>query len=186
MRAMRRFGVATQQEIRLRAYGLSIPDAKALLARLVADGRLTPVDLALDRQVTSTLRVARGAWRQRSHGAADHPAVAVRSAGLRPRPHRAAVRLQLQARDVQAQGRARVRPLRAAHPPRQRAGRAARLASATARSNELVVRKLHWEGGGQPKAATRRAVDAAIADLAAFVQSGLGQAASATHLRGSP
>ncbi|HUP82936.1 MAG TPA: crosslink repair DNA glycosylase YcaQ family protein [Candidatus Limnocylindria bacterium] len=47
MRAMARFGIATQQEIRLRAYGLSIPDAKALLTRLVAEGRLTAVRLAL-------------------------------------------------------------------------------------------------------------------------------------------
>ena len=31
MRAMERFGVATFQEIRLRAYGLSIPAAKALI-----------------------------------------------------------------------------------------------------------------------------------------------------------
>ena len=36
------------------------------------------------------------------------------------------------------------------------------------KSNVLVVNKLHWEDG-QPKAATRRAVDAAIAELAAFV-----------------
>lgn len=45
MRAMRRFGVATQQELRLRAYGLSIPDAKALLGRLVEQGRLVAVEL---------------------------------------------------------------------------------------------------------------------------------------------
>jgi uncharacterized protein len=36
------------------------------------------------------------------------------------------------------------------------------------KSNVLVVNKLHWEDA-QPKAATRRAVDAAIAELAAFV-----------------
>ena len=39
------------------------------------------------------------------------------------------------------------------------------------KSNVLVVNKLHWEDG-QPKAATRRAVDAAIAELAAFVGAG--------------
>ena len=41
MRAMRRFGVATFQEIRLRAYGLSISDAKALLGAI---GRGGPTD----------------------------------------------------------------------------------------------------------------------------------------------
>ncbi len=45
MRAMQRFGVATQQEIRLRAYGLSIPAAKAILGRLVEEGRLIAVSL---------------------------------------------------------------------------------------------------------------------------------------------
>ncbi|MEA2676894.1 MAG: uncharacterized protein QOJ81_1035 [Chloroflexota bacterium] len=47
MRAMRRFGIATPQEIRLRAYGLSIADAKALIGRLVDEGQLTRVRLAL-------------------------------------------------------------------------------------------------------------------------------------------
>ncbi len=39
------------------------------------------------------------------------------------------------------------------------------------KSNVLVVNKLHWEDG-QPKAATRRAVEAAVAELAAFVGAG--------------
>jgi hypothetical protein len=39
------------------------------------------------------------------------------------------------------------------------------------KTNELVVRKLHWEGA-EPRATVKRAVDAAIADLAAFVRSG--------------
>lgn len=52
MRAMERFGVASLPEIRLRAYGLSIPAAKELLARLVSDGRLEAVRLErLDGEV---------------------------------------------------------------------------------------------------------------------------------------
>ena len=39
------------------------------------------------------------------------------------------------------------------------------------KTNELIVNKLHWEDR-QPKAATRGAVDAAIAELAAFVRAG--------------
>jgi uncharacterized protein YcaQ len=37
------------------------------------------------------------------------------------------------------------------------------------KSGVFVVNKLHWEDSGQPKAATRRAVEAAIGELAAFV-----------------
>jgi uncharacterized protein YcaQ len=40
------------------------------------------------------------------------------------------------------------------------------------RTNELIVRQLHWEGGRDPVARVRRAVDAAVSDLAAFVRAG--------------
>ena len=40
------------------------------------------------------------------------------------------------------------------------------------KTNELVVRKLHWEGGKAPNTATRAAVDQAIDNLKAFVRAG--------------
>jgi uncharacterized protein YcaQ len=39
-------------------------------------------------------------------------------------------------------------------------------------ANELVVRKLHWEGGKAPSAATRAAANQAIDELKAFVRAG--------------
>jgi uncharacterized protein YcaQ len=39
------------------------------------------------------------------------------------------------------------------------------------KTNELIVRQLHWESD-TPSAATRNAVDRAVADLAAFVRAG--------------
>ena len=40
------------------------------------------------------------------------------------------------------------------------------------KANELVIRKIHWEGGKPPDRATARSVDRAIADLAEFVRAG--------------
>jgi len=171
MRAMARFGVATFQEIRLRAYGLSIPNAKTLLARLVEEGRIIPVDLPYPGKPS--------------------PAYALPSA-LDPRPLGEPRTTLLSPFDPLVYDRERTQrlfdfsySLEMYKPKAERKfghfvlpilhdnQLIGRLDSERDRkANELVVRKLHWEGGKSPDKATTRAVDQAVEDLKSFVRSG--------------
>ena len=172
MRAMRRFGVATQQEIRLRAYGLSIADARALLARLAEEGRLERVRLALPGgeidafALPEALKQAEEATPGRTTLLSPFdPLVYDRERTERLFGFRYTLEMY-KPREAREFGHF-VLPI--VHDG-QLVGR---LDSERDReTNELRVIKLHWEVGARPSAATRAAVDDAIADLAAFVRRG--------------
>ena len=172
MRAMQRFGVATQQEIRLRAYGLSIPDARALLARLVEEGRLERVRLALNGgevdafAVPEELEEADAATPgQTTLLSPFDPLVYDRERTERLFGFR--YRLEMYVPKAQRQFGHFVLPI--VHDG-QLVGRLD--SERDRKTNELRVIKLHWEAGARPDAATQAAVDDAIADLAAFVRGG--------------
>lgn len=171
MRAVARFGVGTFKEIRDRAYGLSIPAAKALLDRLVEQGRLASV----------TLRLPSG----HLPGFADPTALEQLTAKGslttlvspfdplvydRERTNRLfdfSYRLEMYVPKGERKFGHFVLPI--VHGD-QLVGR---LDSARDRTtNELVVNKLHWESGKAPSASASRAVAQAIANLAAFVRAG--------------
>lgn len=170
MRAMNRFGVATQQEIRLRAYGLSIPDAKALLGRLVEGGRLERVRLALaDGEVDAIALPA----------ALAQADVASRTTLLSPFDP------LVYDRDRTARLFGFKYKLEMYKPVSERefghfvlpivhdGTLVGRLDSERDRKrNELVVRKLHWVGSKPPAAPARKAVDQAIDALKEFVRTG--------------
>jgi uncharacterized protein YcaQ len=171
MRAMRRFGIATQQEIRLRAYGLSIPAAKALLARLVADGRLVAVDLpyagkpAPGFALPDALEAADAFVGRTTLLSPFDPLVYDRD--RTERLFGFSYKLEMYKPKDQREFGHFVLPI--LHEERL----VGRLDSERDRkANELIVRKLHWEGGAPPDAATRAAADQAIDDLKMFVRSG--------------
>ena len=169
MRALRRFGICTQQEVRLRAYGLSIPDAKTLLARLVAEGRLAPVRLTLpggevdgfalpealdadDRATRTTLLSPFDPLvynRERTSRLFDFKYTLEMYKPVSEREFGHFVLPILHGGDL-----------------------VGRLDSERDRKrNELVVRKLHWEGR-TPAAPVRAAVDQAVEELREFVRTG--------------
>jgi uncharacterized protein YcaQ len=170
MRAMRRFGVATFQEIRLRAYGLNIPRAKELLARLVEEGRLIAVELpyaskppgfalpdALDDAATTTPRT--------TLLSPFDPLVYDRE--RTERLFGFSYRLEMYKPKEEREFGHFVLPI--LHDGEL----VGRLDSERDRKkNELQVRKLHWEEGAKPTAATKAAVDGAIDELREFVRSG--------------
>jgi uncharacterized protein YcaQ len=170
MRAMARFGIATQQEIRLRAYGLSIPDANALLARLVAEGRLTAVRLALPAGDVD------GVALPAALAARDTPTRTMLLSPFDPLVYDRDRTARLFGFAYKLEMYKPVANREFGHfvlPILHNSELVGRLDSERDRKkNELVVRKLHWERDEKPKAATRDAVDAAIADLAAFVKAG--------------
>lgn len=172
MRAIRRFGVASFREIRDRAYGLSIPGAKALLGRLVEEGRIASV----------TLRLPSG----------DEPAFAdPESIGHR---NVATTRTTLVSPfDPLVYDRVRTERLfdfsyklemyvpkgerKFGHfvlPIVHDGALIGRLDSKRDRkTNELQVIKLHWEDAMSPSAKTKAAVDQAIESLKEFVQAAI-------------
>jgi len=170
MRAMRRFGIATQQEIRLRAYGLSIPDAKLLLARLVQEGRLTAVRLALPGGEVDAFALPEAL------GAADTVTRTTLVSPFDPlvydrdrtaRLFEFAYKLEMYKPVAQRQFGHFVLPI--VHHEKL----VGRLDSERDRKrNELVVRKLHWEGRKPPQAAVRAAVTQAVDELREFVRTG--------------
>lgn len=170
MRAVRRFGVATSQEIRLRAYGLSIPAAKSLLARLVEDGRLVAVDLpypggrapafALPEYLESGS--SRSASRTTLLSPFD-PLVYDRERTERLFGFK--YRLEMYVPKAERQFGHFVLPI--VH-DNELVGRLD--SERDRKTNELLVRKLHWDS--DVDAATRVAVDEVIRNLAAFVSSG--------------
>jgi uncharacterized protein YcaQ len=170
MRALERFGVATLREIRLRAYGLAIPAAKALVGQLVEAGRLTPVNLHLDGTDTPAYALPAAL------AAANTPAT--RTTLLSPfdplvydreRTERLfgfRYKLEMYVPKGKRQFDHFVLPI--LHHDRL----VGRLDSERDRkTNELVVKRLHWES---PKvdAEVKTAVDRAIGQLAEFVRSG--------------
>jgi uncharacterized protein YcaQ len=171
MRAMERFGIATQQEIRLRAYGLSIPDAKALLARLVDEGRLEKVRLSLSGGEVDGFAL--------SSALAEVDRFEGRTSLLSPfdplvydrdrtaRLFGFSYKLEMYVPKADRQFGHFVLPI--VHDGTL----VGRLDSERDRkANDLVVNKLHWEGGKAPGAAASKAVDKRIADLAGFVRAG--------------
>jgi hypothetical protein len=169
MRAMRRFGVATQQEIRLRAYGLSIPDAKAMFARLVEEGRLTAVRLALTGgevdafALPDALAAADNATRTTLVSPFD-PLVYDRDRTARLFDF--AYKLEMYKPVALREFGHFVLPI--VHHEKL----VGRLDSERDRKkNELVVRKLHWEGK-TPAAPVRAAVNQAVDELREFVRTG--------------
>jgi hypothetical protein len=171
MRAMQRFGVATFGEIRLRAYGLSVPRAKELLGRLVEEGRLVAVELpyagkpapayALPEMLED---VAKSRRTRTTLLSPFDPLVYDRE--RTERLFGFSYRLEMYVPKEERKFGHFVLPI--VHGDRL----IGRLDSARDRaSNELVVRQIHWEEA-TPGAATRAAVDRAIADLTGFVKSG--------------
>jgi uncharacterized protein len=168
MRAMRRFGVATLREIRLRAYGLSVTSAKALLARLVEEGRVEPVRLALAEGEVEAFALA---------GAADGEWKATRTTLLSPFDplvydrQRTERLFGFQYRLEMYVPRAKRQFGHFSLPILHRERMVGRLESERDRkTGELNVHRIHWQT--EPSAATRRAVDHAIANLTAFVGGG--------------
>ncbi len=169
MRAMARFGIATQQEIRLRAYGLSIPDAKALLGRLVAEGRLAAVRLALPRGEVDAFALPSGL------AAKD---TATRTTLLSPfdplvydrdrtgRLFGFAYKLEMYKPVAEREFGHFVLPI--LH-NEQLVGRLD--SERDRKKNELVVRKVHWEGR-KPAAPVVAAVNQAVDELREFVRTG--------------
>lgn len=170
MRAMARFGIATQQEIRLRAYGLGIPDAKALLGRLVEEGRLERARLALaDGEVDAfalpeALKKADSAARTTLVSPFD-PLVYDRDRTARLFGFK--YKLEMYKPVSEREFGHFVLPI--VHGGEL----VGRLDSERDRKkNELVVRKLHWEGAQPPVAPIRKAVDQAVDELKEFVRAG--------------
>jgi uncharacterized protein YcaQ len=169
MRAAARFGLATQQEIRLRAYGLSIPDAKALLARLVADGRLSAVRLALPAgevdafALPSALAAKDNATRTTLLSPFD-PLVYDRDRTARLFGFN--YKLEMYKPVAEREFGHFVLPIL------HNSELVGRLDSERDRkSNELVVRKLHWEGR-KPARAVVTASNQAVEELREFVRTG--------------
>ncbi len=171
MRAIGRFGVATFKEIRDRAYRLSIPDARTLLARLVEQGKLASVTLrlpsgdqaafadpvALDRSTTPGTRT--------TLVSPFDPLVYDRERTERLFDFN--YKLEMYVPKGERKFGHFVLPI--VHDR----GLVGRLDSARDRkSNVLVVNQVHWENGAAPSAAARKAVDQAIANLAEFVRAG--------------
>jgi uncharacterized protein YcaQ len=171
MRAMRRFGVASFQEIRLRAYGLSIPKAKELLARMVEDGRLIAVDLPYPGTPAPAYALP-----EALEGA---DSIATRTTLLSPfdplvydrdrtaRLFDFSYKLEMYKPKEERQFGHFVLPI--LHDGRL----VGRLDSNRNRkTNELEVIKLHWEDSEKPAATTKAAVNQAIDELKEFVRAG--------------
>jgi uncharacterized protein YcaQ len=171
MRAMARFGVASFQEIRLRSYGLSIPNAKILLGRLVEEGRLIGVDLPYPGKPAPAYALPQALKSAESIGSRTtllspfDPLVYDRDRTERLFGFKYALEMY-KPKDKREFGHF-VLPI--VHDGEL----AGRLDSERDRkTTELVVRKLHWEEAKKPSAATRAAVDQAIDELKAFVRAG--------------
>jgi uncharacterized protein YcaQ len=172
MRAMRRFGVATFGELRLRAYGLGIPGARALLGRLVEEGRLIAVDMPYEGKpapgyaLPSALEEASTSSKSRTTLLSPFDPL-VYDRERTARLFGFSYKLEMYKPKDQREFGHFVLPI--VHDGTL----VGRLDSERDRKkNELVVRKLHWEGGKPPSAATRAAVDDAIEGLKEFVRAG--------------
>ena len=171
MRGMERFGVASFQEVRLRAYGLSIPNAKTLFGRLVEEGRLIAIDLPYPGKpapayaLPSALESAESIGPRTTLLSPFDPLVYDRDRTERLFGFKYALEMY-KPKDKREFGHF-VLPI--VHDGEL----VGRLDSERERkANELVVRKLYWETAKAPNAATRAAVDQAIDELKVFVRAG--------------
>ena len=169
--AMRRFGVADLREIKSRTYWVPKEVLPRTIDRFVEEGRLVPVDLPRPT-------VKRPTWATPEALALADSATAPRTALVSPfdplvydRDRTSELfgfqfKLEMYVPKDERQFGHFVLPVLHGNEL------VARLDSERdRRSNELVVRQLHWEAE-LPGAQVRRAVDAVIADLAAFVKAG--------------
>jgi uncharacterized protein YcaQ len=172
MRAMRRFGVATFQEARLRAYGLGIPKAKELFGRLVEDGRLIAVELpypgkpAPGYALPDALKTAKSGSPSRTTLLSPFdPLVYDRERTERLFGFKYKLEMY-KPKDEREFGHFVLPILHGSE-------LVGRLDSERDRkANELLVKKLHWEPGAKPSGATKKAVDQAIDELKEFVRRG--------------
>jgi uncharacterized protein len=170
MRAMDRFGVATFQEVRLRAYGLSVPDAKDLLGRLCEQGRLERVRLALaDGEVDAFALPA-------ALKATDFVPRSTLLSPFDPLVYDRDRTARLFGFKYKLEMYKPVSEREFGHfvlPIVHDGALVGRLDSERDRKkNELVVCKLHWEGKKPPARNVRAAVERAIEELAEFVRAG--------------
>ena len=172
LRAIQRFGIATIAEIRARAYGVSVAEVKATVARLVdqekADyARLElatgTVDAVIEAGATEALDEVRPA--RTTLVSPFDPLIYDRERTERIFGFRYKLEMYVP-KDERKFGHF-VLPI--VH-DRQLIGRLD--SERDRKTNELVVRKLHWESGAAPSAAARQAVDQAIAELKEFVRAG--------------
>jgi uncharacterized protein YcaQ len=170
MRAVARFGVGTFKEIRDRVYGLTIPAAKALFGRLVEEGRLTDVTLRLPSGDLPGYADPAALARASAKGTLTtlmspfDPLVYDRERTARLFDFR--YRLEMYVPKGERKFGHFVLPI--VHGT-QLVGRLD--SERDRKTNELIVRQVHWEEKA-PSAATRNAVDQAIADLSEFVGAG--------------
>jgi uncharacterized protein YcaQ len=171
-RAMRRFGVATFQEIRLRAYGLSIPKAKELLERLVEEGRLIAVELPYPGKPAPAYALPAALKSAESAGASRTTLLSPFDPLVYDRERTERLfgfkyKLEMYVPKEEREFGHFVLPIL------HRSELVGRLDSNRDRkTNELQVIKLHWEGSKPPSASTRKAVDQAIDGLKEFVRKG--------------
>jgi uncharacterized protein YcaQ len=172
MRAMRRFGVATFQEIRLRAYGLSISDAKTLLGRLVEEGRLIAVELPYSAKPAPAFALPEALEATESAGGSRTTLLSPFDPLVYDRERTERLfgfkyKLEMYVPKEEREFGHFVLPILHGG---ELVGRLD--SNRDRKTNELEVIKLHWEGGKAPSAATRKAVDHAIDELKAFVRAG--------------
>jgi uncharacterized protein YcaQ len=172
MRAMRRFGVATFQEIRLRAYGLSIPKAREILGRLVEDGRLIAVEPPYSGKPAQAYALPEALATAESAGGARTTLLSPFDPLVYDRERTEQVfgfnyKLEMYKPKEEREFGHFVLPILHGS---ELVGRLD--SNRDRKTNELEVIKLHWEGGKPPSAATRKAVDQAIDGLKEFVRTG--------------
>jgi uncharacterized protein YcaQ len=170
--AMRRFGLADLADIKTRTYWVQKAVLPRTIERFVEDGRLIPVSLP------ETVGRQRPTWTTPEALAMADSKSTSRTALVspfdplvydRPRTERIfgfSYKLEMYVPKGERQFGHFVLPI--LH-DNELIGRLD--SERNRKTNELVVRKLHWEGK-EPARDVRRAVDDAIADLAAFVKGG--------------
>ena len=171
MRGVERFGVATLAEIRARAYGMSVPEVGATLARLSEQGKVEEVKLELPTGTVEAF-VPSGALARLADDSRPWTTLVSPFDPFiydRERTERLfdfSYKLEMYVPKGQRKFGHFVLPIVHDH------ALIGRLDSNRDRkTNELVINKVHWEGA-TPKAAARAAVDQAIDDLAEFVRAG--------------
>lgn len=172
MRAVQRFGIATIAEIRARAYGMSVGEVKATVARLVDQERADYAKLELPSSAVDAVVEAGALDALDAVGPPRTTLVSPFDPVIYDRERTERLfdfryKLEMYVPKAERQFGHFVLPI--VH-DRQLVGR---LDSARDRkTNELVVNKLHWESGKAPSAAASKAVDQAVANLAEFVRAG--------------
>jgi uncharacterized protein len=172
MRAIQRFGIATIAEIRSRAYGMSVAEVKATVARLVDQEKAEyaklevpsgTVDAVLEASALNALDAKTPA--RTTLVSPFDPLIYDRERTERLFDFR--YKLEMYVPKAERKFGHFVLPI--LHDRRL----VGRLDSARDRkTNELVINQVHWESGAAPGAAARKAVDRAIGDLGTFVRAG--------------